>query len=89
MLQFRVVTAQGKVLPRYPPIVIQMVGLPRFVSVASGEIIEGDVDLAYMPIGEPPRNEDLLLLWSHGIGIARGAVHAVLSGITLLPKRPH
>ena len=89
LFQFRTVTAQGKVLPRYPPIVIQMAGLPRFVSVASGAILEGDIDLAYVPIRELPRNEDLLLLWSHGLNTARGAERAVLSGITLLPKRPH
>jgi hypothetical protein len=89
LFQFRTVTAQGKVLPRYPPIVIQSMGLPQFVSVASGEILEGDVDFAYMPVGELPRGEDLLLLWSHGLGIDRGARHAVLTGITLLPKRSH
>jgi hypothetical protein len=89
LFQFRTVTAQGKVLPRYPPIVIGSVGLPQFVSVASGAILEGDVDFAYMPIGDLPRNEDLLLLWSHGLGIDRGATRAVLTGITLLPKRPH
>jgi|KBSSwiStaDraftv2_1062776.scaffolds.fasta_scaffold52565_3 hypothetical protein len=89
LFQFRTVTAQGKVLPRYPPIVIQMVDPSQFVSVASGAILEGDVDLAYVPIHELPRNEDLLLLWSHGLSIARGAQHAVLSGVTLMPKRPH
>ena len=89
LFRFRTVTAQGKVLPRDPPIVIQLVGLPQFVSVASGEILEGDVDFAYTRLGELPRNEDLLLLWSHGLGIDRGATHAVLTGITLLPKRPH
>jgi hypothetical protein len=44
LFQFRTVTAQGKVLPRYPPIVIQLVGLPQFVSIASGAILEGDVE---------------------------------------------
>jgi hypothetical protein len=50
LFQFRTVTAQGKVLPRYPPVVMQLMGLPQFVSVASGKTLEGDVDLANMPI---------------------------------------
>jgi hypothetical protein len=43
----------------------------------------------FSPCFLPKSLRDILLLWSHGLGTARGAGHAILNGITLLPKRPH
>jgi len=86
---FRVgaVTAKGQVLPAPPPVVIQIVAEPAFLSIAPGETLEGDLDLEHFPIGGTPRNEDLLLIWSHPLEISGQAPNVWLSGITFLPKR--
>jgi hypothetical protein len=66
---FNAVAANGDVVHRNPPPVevAQIRGLPTPLTIASGESIEGDIELSKMPIGALPRNEDLLLLWSTGI----------------------
>ena len=48
--------------------------------------VEGDVELTAMPIGDLPRGEELLLLWSYWIGDGHSEVGRILSGITLLKE---
>jgi hypothetical protein len=85
---FRVagVTAKGQVL-RTVPIVMQIMAEARPLSIAPGESLEGDFDLEHFPIGGFPRDEDLLLIWSHPLEISGRAPSVWLSGITFLPKR--
>jgi hypothetical protein len=88
LFDFAAVTAAGKVVRRNG-FVNQLMNMPASVFIAPGGTLEGNVDWAYMPIGELPRNEDILLVWSHGLDIIRGTGPTVVSGITFLPKRPH
>jgi hypothetical protein len=55
-----------------------------------GDILEGDVDLAtgpIAPIGEFPRNKEVLLLWSYSLEISTPGENTFFSGITLLERR--
>ena len=82
------VTAAGRVLPRNP--VLMHLGLPpESISLAAGQALEGDFDLNQLPGGPYPRDENLLLLWSHGLAIAGRTEGVRVTGITLLPKRIH
>lgn len=58
---------------------------PNPVLVASGEVLEGDIDLMSTTLREIDRREDLLVLWSHGVTIDRTG-GAALSGVIFLPK---
>ena len=79
------VTAMGRVLPRNA--VVEHLGPePRSVTLAPGQALEGDFELHQLPGGPYPRDEDLLLLWSHGLGIAGRPEGVRVTGITLLPK---
>jgi hypothetical protein len=81
------VSATGKVVPR-DSIVLQLGGMPRWISVSPNTSLEGDVEIKYLPFQELPRDEDLLLLWSYFLQLDRGADHVTVSGITFLPKPP-
>lgn len=83
---FNAVAANGDVVHRNPPPVevAQIHGLPAPLTIASGESIEGEIELGKMPIGALPRNEDLLLLWSTPIREFRSDNSLRLSGVTLL-----
>ena len=80
------VAANGDVVHRNPPPVAvgQIRGAPTPLSIASGESIEGEMELGKMPIGALPRREDLLLLWSTSIREFRSDNYLRLSGVTLL-----
>jgi hypothetical protein len=83
------VAANGDVVHRNPPPVevAQIRGLPTPLTIASGESIEGEMELGKMPIGALPRNEDLLLLWSTSIREFRSGNYLRLSGVTLLKAK--
>lgn len=79
------VGTDGKVVHRNPiPAVARISGPQRPVAIASGESMEGKIDLAAMPIGALKRNEEWLLLWSYSIGDGHSEKYYVLSGVTLL-----
>jgi hypothetical protein len=87
------VAAGGKVIQQNPvsaPAVIARISAPRApVPLASGESLEGRIDLGLMRISDIPRNEDLLLLWSYPLLKEwRSEAQYALSGITLLIARP-
>jgi NADP oxidoreductase coenzyme F420-dependent len=67
--------------------VLQISGTPQPVSIAVGKSINGEIDLELMPITDLPRDEDLLLLWSYGLGDVGSNAHYSLSGITLLKRK--
>ena len=83
------VAANGDVVHRNPPPVevAQIRGLPKALAIASGESIEGEMELGTMPIAVLPRNDDLLLLWSTSIREFRSDNYLRLSGVTLLKAR--
>jgi hypothetical protein len=83
-----VVTATGRVLPR-APVLMQLGPEPDSISLAPGQALEGDFDLNHLPGGPYPRDDDLLLLWSHGIAIGGRTEGVRVTGITLLPKWAH
>jgi hypothetical protein len=83
------VAADGKVVmqqQKLPPVRLSRISvLPRPVAIASGESMEGRIDLGEMPISNLPRNEDLLLLWSYQmLKNRRSDAQYMLSGVTLL-----
>jgi hypothetical protein len=91
------VTADGKVFSEPPPPAeIARIGPPRHrVVLKSGDSLEGDVDLATLAIGQLPRDEDVVLVWSFWLGIQGvdqepyffGAVeNPFFSGIAFLKK---
>jgi hypothetical protein len=88
LLHVGAVTATGRVLPR-TPVLMQLGPEPESISLAPGRALEGDFDLNHLPGGPYPRDEDLLLLWSHGIAIGGQTEGVRVSGITLLPKSAH
>jgi hypothetical protein len=92
------ITANGKVFsqPPPPPQVIARIGPPKKqVVLKVGDSLEGDVDQASLAIGQLPRDEDIVLVWSFWLGIKGedqapyffGAVeNPFFSGIALLKK---
>ena len=79
------VTAEGKVIHKDPPVqVARISNPPRPVPIAPGQSMEGDVELSATRIGDLPRSEDLLLLWSFWIGDGHTDKGVELSGVTLL-----
>jgi hypothetical protein len=86
------VTADGEVIQQKPvaaPAVIARIGGPHApVAFASGESMEGRIDMGLMRISDIPHNEDLLLLWSYPLlKDWRSEAHYTLSGVTLLKER--
>ena len=86
------VTADGEVIQQKPvaaPAVIARIGAPHApVAFASGESIEGRIDMGLIRISDIPHNEDLLLLWSYPLlKDWRSEAHYTLSGVTLLKAR--
>jgi hypothetical protein len=57
------------------------------MAIASGESMEGAIDLGAMPISALKRNEEWLLLWSYSIGDGHSDKYYLLSGITLLKAK--
>jgi hypothetical protein len=58
------------------------------VPFASGESMEGRIDMGLFRIGDITHNEDLLLLWSYSLlKDWRSGAHYTLSGVTLLKAR--
>jgi hypothetical protein len=89
LFDVNVVGADGKVVHRNPiPVMARISGPQRPVAIASSESMEGEIDLAAMPIGALKRNEGWLLLWSYAIGDGHSEKYYVLSGITLLKAKP-
>lgn len=87
------VAADGKVIQQNTvstPGVIARISAPHApVAFASGESMEGRIDMGLMRIGDIPRNEDLLILWSYPLLKEwRSDARYALSGITLLIARP-
>jgi hypothetical protein len=91
------VTADGKVFSEPPPPAdfSRIVPPKNRVVLKSGDSLEGDVDLASLTIGQLPRNEDVVLVWSFWLGIEGvdqapynfGAVeNPFFSGLAFLPK---
>ena len=80
------VAANGDVVHRNPPPVevAQIRGLPTPLTIASGNSIEGEMELDKMPIGSLPRHKDLLLLWSTSIRSIPSDHPTELSGATFL-----
>jgi len=63
---------------------------PSQIVIGPGEILEGDVDLAsgpLIPIGELPRDMDILLLWSYQLDINTPGENPFFSGITFIERR--
>jgi hypothetical protein len=65
------ITANGKVFSQPPPPPeIARIGPPRKqVVLKVGDSLDGDVDLASLAIGQLPRGEDIVLVWSFWLGI--------------------
>jgi hypothetical protein len=80
-----VVTARG-LLPRNP-IIMSLQNAPQPLSIAAGETLEGNLDLLHLPTGPLPRDEDVLLVWSHALAIEGRDGGVELTGITFLPRR--
>jgi hypothetical protein len=86
------VTTDGEVIQQKPvsvPAVIARISAPHApVAFASGESMEGRIDMGLMRISDITRNEDLLFLWSYTLlKDWRSETHYTLSGITLLKAR--
>jgi hypothetical protein len=86
------VAGDGKVIQQKPvsaPAVIAHIAAPHApVPFASGESMEGRIDMGLMRISDIPHNEDLLLLWSYPLlKDWRSGGHYTLSGVTLLKAR--
>jgi hypothetical protein len=86
------VAANGDLPPRPPPPVAISVleAAPSQIVMNPGEILEGDVILAsgpIIPIGELPRDKDILLLWSYSLDIGTPGENPFFSGITFLERR--
>jgi hypothetical protein len=86
------VTAYGGVIQQKPVAAppLSRIGAPHApVAFASGESIEGRIDMGLMRISDIPHNEDLLLLWSYPLlKNWRSEAHYTLSGVTLLKASP-
>jgi hypothetical protein len=80
------VAANGDVVHRDPPPVevAQIRGMPTPLTIASGNSIEGEMELGKMPIGSLPRHKDLLLLWSTSIRSIPSDHATELRGATFL-----
>src|SRR5882724_2236744 len=86
------VTADGEVIQQKPvaaPAVIARIGAPHApVALASGESIEGKIDMGLTRISDIPHNEDSLFLWSYPwLKDWRSGAHYTLSGVMLLKAR--
>jgi hypothetical protein len=81
-----VVTANGMVVHRNPPPVeLARISAPSTpLAVASGDSIEGEMELGEMPISGLPRNEDLILLWSTSIRVFHSDHATEVRGATFL-----
>jgi hypothetical protein len=91
------ITANGKIPSQPPPPpTIARIGPPsKQVVLKVGDSLEGDVDLASLAIGQLPRSEDIVLVWSFWLGIKGedqapyflGAVeNPFFSGVAFLEK---
>jgi hypothetical protein len=88
LFDINAVGADGTVVHRNPiPVVARISGPHRPVAIASGESMEGEIDLAAMPIGALKRNEGWLLLWSYSIGDGHSEKYYALSGIMLVKAK--
>jgi hypothetical protein len=87
-----VLTADGKMPARPPPPVVVSIleAGPSDIVMNPGETLEGDVDLEsapMVPLGELPREGDLLLIWSYSLDIRTPGENSFFSGITFLERR--
>jgi len=87
------VAPDGEVIQQTPvsaPAVIAHISAPHApVAFASGESMEGRIDMGLIRISNIPHNEDLLLLWSYPLlKDWRYEAHYTLSGVMLLKARP-
>jgi hypothetical protein len=91
-LSVNVIAANGEI-PRRPPVpaAISVIEAgPSQIVLNPGDILEGDVDLLsgpLIPVGEPPSNIDILLLWSYSLYIGTAGENPFFSGITFLKRR--
>jgi hypothetical protein len=86
------VAADGEVIQQKPvsaPAVIAHIAAAHTpVAFASGESMEGRIDMGLMRISDIPHNEDSLLLWSYPLlKDWRSEGHYTLSGVTLLKAK--
>jgi hypothetical protein len=86
------VAADGKVIRQNPDSALAVtarISAPHApVTLASGESMEGRIDMGLMRIGNIPHNQDLLLLWAYPLlKDWHSDAHYMLSGITLLNAR--
>lgn len=86
------VAADGEVIQQKPvsaPAVIARIAAPHApVAFASGQSMEGRIDMGLMRISDITRNEDLLFLWSYTLlKDWRSDARYTLSGTTLLKAR--
>jgi hypothetical protein len=86
------VAAGGEVIQQAPvstPAVLAHISAPHSpVPFASGESMEGRIDMGHIRISDIPHNEDWLLLWSYPLlKDWRSEAHYTLSGVTLLKAR--
>jgi hypothetical protein len=85
------VAANGEVIQQTPvsaPAVIAHIAAPHApVPFASGESMEGRIDMGLIRINDIPHNEDLLLLWSYSLlKDWRSEAHYTLSGAISLVR---
>jgi hypothetical protein len=86
------VGANGKV-PLRPPPPVQISVLeaaPNPIVISQGEILEGDVELTsgpILPIGDLPRDLDILLMWSYWLDISTPGENPFFSGLTFIGRR--
>jgi hypothetical protein len=83
------VAASGEVIqqtPVFAPVVLAHIAAPHApVPFASGESMEGNIDMGLLRISGIPHKEDSLLLWSYSLlKDWRSEAHYPLSGVTLL-----
>jgi hypothetical protein len=91
-LSVNAIAADGDVPPRPPPPaeISVLEAAPSEIVVNPGDTLEGDVDLRtgpIAPIGELPRDKDILLLWAYSLDISTPGENAFFSGITFLKRR--
>jgi hypothetical protein len=80
-LQVRGLTTEGRFLPMRPPVGSRISAeLPSEITMAPGETVVRELSLdSVYPLGDNPRNADVLLLWSY----RRDRYHS--TGVALLP----
>lgn len=84
LIDARAVTDEGKLLPP-DPIIKQITNSPRPITIAAGQSLEVEFEIAYLPI-RLPREHDTLVVWRYGLADEHSHRHKLV-GTTYLPSK--